>query len=84
MAWEKWQYWYAQRIQMIFKMSGAINRMQNLALSRGWEKWQEWYAIHKDDQFKLNGEPYPILTSIRHIPGLDSKLPNPKVPLQDC
>ena len=55
MAWEQWQYWYAQRIQMIFKMSGAINRMKNLALSRAWEQWQSWYEDYKHQQFLLGG-----------------------------
>jgi len=44
MAWEQWQFWYAEVISQQFKLAGAINRMLKRKLSMAWERWQFWYA----------------------------------------
>jgi hypothetical protein len=35
-----WQDVYDTQKRMMFAMTGALNRMRNLGLSKGWEKWQ--------------------------------------------
>ena len=55
MAWESWQQWYAEHMDLMHRMRGAVNRMLKRKLSMAWEQWQFWYAEVKDQQFKLAG-----------------------------
>ena len=51
----KWQEWYEQHTQMLFKMKGAVTRMMKRQLAMAWEKWQQWYTEAKVQQRLMSG-----------------------------
>ena len=53
MAWEQWQFWYAEVKDQQFKLAGALKRMMNRKLSQAWEQWQYWYAEVMDQKARL-------------------------------
>ena len=55
MAWEQWQFWYADMMDQRRKLDQALRRMMNRKVSMAWLRWREWYLDLLDQQFKLAG-----------------------------